>query len=1031
MNILHISDFHYKTGTKFIVRQQQAIQHFIKSGKIEEEIDLIIFSGDLVNNGENSEDFNEAYNMLIQPLLDYCNIDESRVFICPGNHDVNRKEVLNSIVTVLDSMTSDEKLNEFLKEKDYQYSLKATENYNKFIEKKIGNIHDSFNPMFTTHKRLIDQTQIGIVSINSAWRSVGKNDNNNLLFPTDKLHEALGFLGATDFNILLLHHPLSDFREFNSSNLEDIIHKNFNLVLTGHIHKNKDSINLLNNTDVIFIGAPAALSLDPNSQIGIGIIKIDFEEYKFKIKKMLYDNENQTVYEVQKGDYDLPSTATRREINAFRLKLKSKYKVELDKVRHLMISKEETLNKHIKDICTDPVLKSKPQIGFSEDGKMIPSFDWADLNNSSNDYHIFGPGKCGKTILLKKVELDLLEDFPNYQTIPYYISCKDTAYKDGINLETEFFRHFEINRAAASNLVSNNKILLLIDNYHFAEKAFIASLESILNNHKNIRIIICSDESILTPYENVNINGRTVEKLFFHRLRKKHIKQLSQKIHNLPVEKEEEIVEKIESIFNRLSIPFNFWTISLFIWIFKKDLNGNFQNDVELVNLYVEKLLEKEKLTVEQSTFSYDKYKRYLAFLAANLLNNYSETVYRITYIKLMEFTEEYLSKNPRNNITAREVLNYIEEKGIIKKTDNDLYTFRLNGVFEFFIAQYMIIENNFLSAIIESDSDYLSYINEFELYAGFKRDDDTFLGNIYQKTQKIFSGVNSKYNPIGENNLDQILKSNIQELNVLKSNARKITTRLKDGLSLDEQDQIEEDIISETGMGIDTNSEIKVKHSNYIDSSIESLDKALSILGRVYKNIDEISNEKLVYEIFDFILNTTCNWGFQIIEELKNPELIELSEESEELYPKELVKLLTELIPTIVQAKLYDIIGHKNLEKIILNRIDIYFKESKNNQYLLFVLYYLLVDINPRQNKEKLDNLINILTIPILQYSSVLKLNFYIGFKAGDDKRLLDNFKTLLQRQWLKFDPEVDINKVHKEISKSIDTSRAYKRDN
>ena len=220
---------------------------------------------------------------------------------------------------------------------------------------------------------------------------------------------------------------------------------------------------------------------------------------------------------------------------------------------------------------------------------------------------------------------------------------------------------------------------------------------------------------------------------------------------------------------------------------------------------------------MEQSTFSYDKYKRYLAFLAANLLNNYSETVYRITYIKLMEFTEEYLSKNPRNNITAREVLNYIEEKGIIKKTDNDLYTFRLNGVFEFFIAQYMIIENNFLSAIIESDSDYLSYINEFELYAGFKRDDDTFLGNIYQKTQKIFSGVNSKYNPIGENNLDQILKSNIQELNVLKSNARKITTRLKDGLSLDEQDQIEEDIISETGMGIDTNSEIKVKHSNYI----------------------------------------------------------------------------------------------------------------------------------------------------------------------------------------------------------------------
>ena len=792
MKILHISDFHYKSGSKHENHQRQAIKHFIESGKLISGIDLIVFSGDLVNTGKNKDDFESAKTVLITPLIDHLKISDQNVFICAGNHDVDRDDTIESIINALDQKNSIT-LNEFLKSNDYQYSLKPTQNYYEFSQKYFNRENDINDPMFSVKKRDVEGKKIGVVSINSAWRAVGLNDEKGLLYPTEKLQEALGQLKEVDFKILVMHHPLMDFKQFNSSEIEDIIHQNFNLVLTGHIHKNKDSIDLLSNTGVIFMGAPATLSGDQSSEIGIGQIEIDFENLKFRIQKFLFDSNNNVVYLVDKGEYDLPSSQERHEINKFRLKLKSKYSIEADKAKELMVSRDDSRNKSFQETCAEPVLKSKPQSTFSEEQSPLPNFDWENLNNESNDIHVFGHGKCGKTILLKKILLDLLDDFPTYKTVPYYIDCKDSSFKEKIDLETEFFRYFEINRKKANELISNEKVLLLIDNFHAATKQFISSIEEILERNSNVRVIMCSDESVLNTFENLRLDGRNLMKLYFHRLRKKHIKQLSKKLHDLPIEKEEEIAEKIESIFNRLSIPFNFWTVSLFIWIFKKDLNSNFQNDVELVNLYIEKLLEKDRLTIEQDSFGFDKYKRYLAHLSFELLQNHQESGYAISYPKLYEFTENYILKNPRNNIGPRDILRYIEEKGIIKIKHNELYTFRLNGVFEYFIAQYMIIENNFLQNIIQEDLLYLTYANEFEIYAGIKRDDENFLNQIFQKTKNIFSSINSKYDSDDDDNLDKLLKSKLVELSSFKGIIHRISAGLSEGLTIDEQDQIEE----------------------------------------------------------------------------------------------------------------------------------------------------------------------------------------------------------------------------------------------
>ncbi len=1024
MRILHLSDFHFKPGKKTKARQEKIIEKITDKLRSLPKIDIIIFSGDLVHSGERKGDFLKAKELLLDSLSSKLDVAYDKIFVCPGNHDVNRKEVVESVINFIDDKRTNDDLNTILKKTDYQHSCTPIANFLSFAKDHLLDYKDKSDALYFVYNRKIGGKKVGIISINSAWRAVGKNDNNNLVFPTEKLEEALGYLDEPEFKILILHHPLSDFRNYNASGLEDLFHSYFDLMLSGHIHKGKDSIDVTANAGMIKIGAPATLAGDNDSEIGFGVIDFDFDEFEFSINKFLYDRSNNIIYSVPKGTHQIPTDGIKNEQNVIRRKLKRKYQVESDYAKHLFVSNEGHENVvNFNERCTTPVLKNVSANEVNVDNVSPIEVDWNELNTPSDDFLISGKDKCGKTILLKKIQLDLLKNYPLYQTIPFYFDCKEWNNHDKqLILVDEFYKYYDFNKSTIRDFLKNKQIVLLIDNYHSKSRNFLLNLEEELQGKDNIRIIACSDETVISTLEGARIGERNFSKLYFHRLRKKHIMRLTKKIHNLPSEKEEEIVEKINSIFNRLSIPFDFWTVSLFLWIFKKDLNSNFQNDVELINLYIEKLLEKERLTVEKSSFGFDKYKRYLSHLSHYLLKEHHGSSYSASYGELFAFTEEYLNKNPRYSISAKAVLDYVEDRGILRKKDDNKYTFRLNGIFEYFNAHYMTINQKFLDEIIEDEVFYLSFANEFELYAGFRRDDEVFLNKIYEKTKKIFEPINSFYQK-EEMPLDLRLKSKLAELNELRPVIDKITEKLKDGLTYEEQDAFEDELIQEAGLASESQSEVIQKKSQSITTSVESLEKSLSILGGVYRNIDEVNDTRIVYEIFDYVIESACNWGFKVMDDIKTHDIPEILKSSNEQEVKELMRLLTHLIPTLVQVRLNDMIGHRNIERIIHERIQTYNENRKDNQYKLFLLFYLLCDINLSTNKNKLDELISFLKVPILQYSSILKLNYYLGFKTNEDSDLANNFRNKLQKQQLMFDNETNLGNLHKSFS---DTEKA-----
>lgn len=83
------------------------------------------------------------------------------------------------------------------------------------------------------------------------------------------------------------------------------------------------------------------------------------------------------------------------------------------------------------------------------------------------------------------------------------------------------------------------------------------------------------------------------------------------------------------------------------------------------------------------------------------------------------------------------------------------------------------------------------------------------------------------------------------------------------------------------------------------------------------------------------------------------------------------------------------------------------------------FIYCFLLCDINYKQHKDIIKDVIPLIKIPIIKYSFILKMNYYLGFKSNlksNDKQYLKNN---IQSQYLKFNSTLDVGTVQKSLSK------------
>ena len=910
MRILHIGDLHFKPKNQF---DQNKIQNsLLKCFSSIDPIDFIFFSGDLVFSGSNPAHFREAHNYLFIPLLSHFKLTEKQLFLSEGNHDIDRNKIVKAIINEFQNKSTidrDYLENWYKKESnDRNASLSSSQNYFDYLLSLDKDSDDIVENLISVYKRNSGNRQIGIVTLNSSWFSADRDDKNQLLFLPEKLEDAISRIEKCDLKILMQHHPLNFYKETLSFTIQDLIHSNFNILLTGHVHKEYVETKFKNSNGIYCNTTKASLCYD-GGNIGFSIIEINLSDFEnLKIQRFHYIKSEDVYAKLEDVFVPIPTNEERHNLNTLRKKILALYYQELKLSSQLLLEYNEDEKSSFLDTFIEPLL-SKSSDEQSTIADVTYNVSFTELKSNDTNYLIFGKDKCGKTSFLKKLLLDLLHDYGDLAKIPIFLDYKhiETGTEE-FNIVKALSSYYSINKREAEKIVSQGNLIVLIDNIDTASPIH-EQVISFLSENRTIRFIACS-EYLTSRIFAEELDHLEYEKIFFKKLGRNEIRKYATKLPNIKVEDCEIIVEKVTQLCKQLQLPANFWTISLIILIYKKGNDDYSKNLFSILDSCVDEMLQKKRYVFEKNDVKFEQYKTLCSQIAYGLYSNHRDKEYAASDDEIVNIIKEYKSKNPRVVINSVEIFNFLHDSGFFKKKQDGNYTFRLNGIFEYFLAYYIKENEEFKSSLINSNGAYLDFKNELEIYSGFNRADKEFLTQVFNKTKLALNPFHNIY----KDDMDSLLDKKIDLVHGFEDEVRKMLV----SKALTDEDR---DAIYDSQDDTNINSDVHVKQEvEIISLDVEVVEKYLAILARIFKNSDAVTDSKLIYEIFNYLLDSYCRFGFYLIDQFKEiaeKENLKANEEkdlsNDILFGEELLNLLSRIVPVLAQVMFYDGIGHLN----------------------------------------------------------------------------------------------------------------------
>jgi predicted MPP superfamily phosphohydrolase len=250
ITILHISDFHWSEAKRAdMAIVVEALCRDLQELRGEDiRPDIIVFTGDLVEAGEEKASFDLADDALFAKVLAATGLQSDRLFVAPGNHDIARSVVRNNelLETGTSSMlTSVDATNKFIDD------LPAGNPVNRLAIARLNHF-DAYasstnyvtpitnTPLVRTYTIDVSGYKIGLACFNTAWRASGEKDDvdrHKLLLGEHNVDFAVRDLEAADIRIAAFHHPLDWLASFDETAVASRMYGSFDLLMFGHTHQ--------------------------------------------------------------------------------------------------------------------------------------------------------------------------------------------------------------------------------------------------------------------------------------------------------------------------------------------------------------------------------------------------------------------------------------------------------------------------------------------------------------------------------------------------------------------------------------------------------------------------------------------------------------------------------------------------------------------------------------------------------------------------------------------------------------------------
>ncbi len=282
---LHLSDLHFLSDNNWrdspVLRKLQVdIFDQKKDGR---RIDLVLCTGDIGFGKTPSESLPSQYAIakeFLDKILEICQLPSERLFLVPGNHDIDRSEVSRATTEFFrNSNRKCEDVNQmfYLREREVLEAMKRLEHYRKFVNDNYKHIPLDENATFCFSLE-INGLKVSIAGLNSAWTCF-ENDKQQIWLAgrtqlnasADKDVRQLPGVFNGSVRIGLIHHPITWLQPQEASNLRDALENDFDFLLHGHEHD--QWVKEIPKPPHVVIAAGASTA-GANQELGYNIVQL-------------------------------------------------------------------------------------------------------------------------------------------------------------------------------------------------------------------------------------------------------------------------------------------------------------------------------------------------------------------------------------------------------------------------------------------------------------------------------------------------------------------------------------------------------------------------------------------------------------------------------------------------------------------------------------------------------------------------------------------------------------------------------------
>lgn len=240
--VLHLSDIHLGTNEQGNIYYSQLQLDLTKNLKID-HLDYLLISGDIAN--KSTKDEYDAAITFINKLKEKFNLNNERIIVSPGNHDLNwqlsasaydyiPKFKLPSSLT--DAYIPDSNGASLRNENKYK---KRFDYFSKFYQQVTGSQYpSSYEEQAILH--IFKEDKLLILNLNSCWQ-IDHHYTKRASINPSALASAIDKTSGDEYEdwlkVAIWHHPTNGQETMNAEFLGPLIVAGFEICLHGHIHE--------------------------------------------------------------------------------------------------------------------------------------------------------------------------------------------------------------------------------------------------------------------------------------------------------------------------------------------------------------------------------------------------------------------------------------------------------------------------------------------------------------------------------------------------------------------------------------------------------------------------------------------------------------------------------------------------------------------------------------------------------------------------------------------------------------------------